>query len=152
MTTSGKKSLLRNGVMAVDEANIFTDELPTTGRVKLISDDDFFASTSQRVRQISDRHPLQALANVSFNSAQAFLNVMTPRRYELLKTVKEKGRFDSIELLAAALRRDRGAVSKDVKALGEAGLLLVRDVVLSGHGRRSEITPVARMLKVGFSL
>jgi predicted transcriptional regulator len=136
----------------VDERHIFTDELPPSGRVQLQNDDDFFAHARQRVRDISDGHPIQAVANVSFNSVQAFLNVMTPKRYELLKAVKESGPFDSIELLAAALGRDRGTVSKDVKSLGEAGLIVVRDVVLPGHGRRSEIRPVARTLKVEFSL
>lgn len=152
MTTRSNKVRPRDGLLPVDEPTIFTDELATTGTIQILSDEEFFAHAAKRAREISDGHPMQAMTNISFNSVQAFLNVMTPKRYELLQTVKEKGRFDSIELLAAQLRRDRGRVSKDVKALGDAGLLIVRDIVLAGHGRRSEITPIAKTLKVEFSM
>jgi hypothetical protein len=39
-------------------------------------------------------------------------------------------------------------VSRDLKALAEAGLLQIREAVSPGHGKRTEIAPVARRLHV----
>ena len=90
----------------------------------------------------------KAVARVSFESVEALLTVLTPKRYALLETVKEKGRFESIEALAAELKRDRSTVSRDLRALADAGLISLREAVLPGHGIRSEIAPVARKLTV----
>ena len=89
-----------------------------------------------------------SVVTVSFASVPTLLSVLTPKRFELIQVVKKQGRFDSIEMLAAALERDRASVSRDLKALADAGLLRVEEVVHSGHGRRSEITTVAKRLIV----
>lgn len=85
-------------------------------------------------------------ATVSFESVAALLTVLTPKRYALYEVVKGHGGFDSIEALAAELHRDRATVSRDLKALADAGLLLMREAVSPGHGRRTEIAPVADKL------
>ena len=152
MTTRLNKIRPQDGLLPVDEPTIFTDELATSASIKMLSDEEFFAHAAKRVREISAGHPMQATTNISFNSVQAFLNVMTPKRYELLKAVQEKGHFDSVDLLAAELGRDTEAVSEDVKALRDAGLIIVRDILLVGHGQRAEIMPIAKTLNVEFSM
>jgi predicted transcriptional regulator len=59
---------------------------------------------------------------VSFENWQALFNVLTPKRYELLRHV-HKHPEQSIRALARALGRDYKRVHEDVKALSEAGLL-----------------------------
>jgi predicted transcriptional regulator len=60
--------------------------------------------------------------NVSFESWQALFNVLTPKRYELLRHVHQHPE-QSIRALARALGRDYKRVHEDVKALSTAGLL-----------------------------
>ena len=59
---------------------------------------------------------------VSFENWQALFNVLTPKRYELLRHVHRHPE-QSIRALARALGRDYKRVHEDVKALSEAGLL-----------------------------
>jgi predicted transcriptional regulator len=92
------------------------------------------------------------VTTVTFASISALLAVLTPKRYALVEAVKAHGSFDSIEALATAVSRDRAAVSRDLKALTEAGLLRIQEAVLPGHGRRSTIAPVARHLKVELTI
>jgi predicted transcriptional regulator len=136
----------------VVETDIAKGELPVAMHLTLQSEEDFFAGAAKRVRAFQEGRRTPAVARVSFESVEALLAVLTPKRYALMKTVKQKGRFESIESLAEELQRDRGTVSRDLKVLAEAGLILLYQTVLSGHGRRSEIAPVARKLKVELSL
>jgi predicted transcriptional regulator len=142
----------RKTAVPVVETDIFTDEIPAAMSLTLQSEEDFFAGAAKRVREFREGRRTPAVARVSFESVEALLAVLTPKRCALMKTVKQKGRFESIESLAVELQRDRGTVSRDLKALAEAGLILLHETVLRGHGRRSEIAPVARKLKVEFSL
>lgn len=145
-------AIKRKTTVAVVERNIFTNELPAAKSLTFQSEEDFFAGAAKRVREFREGRRTRAVARVSFESVDALLAVLTPKRYALMETVKEKGRFESIEALADELQRDRGTVSRDLKALAEAGLILLHEAVLPGHGRRSEIAPVARKLRVELSL
>jgi predicted transcriptional regulator len=60
--------------------------------------------------------------HLSFENWQALFNVLTPKRYELLRHVHQHPE-QSIRALARALGRDYKRVHEDVKALAEAGLL-----------------------------
>lgn len=142
----------RRTARPVAEPGTFTDELPPSGVVKFQSDEEFFKEAGRDLRAVRSGRRSTPVVTVSFASVPALLSVLTPKRFELIQAVKEQGRFDSIEMLAAALERDRASVSRDLKALADAGLLRVQEVVHSGHGRRSEITPVAKRLMVELSI
>jgi predicted transcriptional regulator len=134
------------------EAGVLTDELAPAEVATLESEDDFLARSRERVKAFQAGKPVATKATVSFASVAALLDVLTPKRYALIEAVKARGKFDTIEALAADLHRDRAAVSRDLKALVAAGLLQMHEAVAPGHGRRAEITPVARKLTVEFSL
>jgi predicted transcriptional regulator len=134
------------------EAGIFTDERPTAMQLSVQSEDDFFAGAAKRVREFRKGRRTKAVARVSFESAEVLLAVLTPRRYALMSAVQQKGRFESIESLADEMQRDRGTVSRDLKALAKAGLISLCKTALPGQGRRFEIAPVARKLKIALSL
>jgi predicted transcriptional regulator len=89
---------------------------------------------------------------VSFESLSALLAVVTPQRARLVETLKAKGHFESIATLADALQRDRGTVSKDVKVLSNAGFVRVEVKAFPGHGKRSEIFPAARTVRLELNL
>ena len=142
----------RKTAVPVAEGDIVSDEIPATMRLTVQSEDDFFAGAAKRVRQFREGRRTPAVARVSFESVEALLAVLTPKRYALMKTVKQKGHFESIESLANELQRDRGTVSRDLKTLAQAGLILLHETAQPGHGRRSEISPVAKTLRVELSL
>ena len=116
------------------------------------SEAEFFARQQHAVQRARHGDLVEAIATVTFESVDAFLAVLTPKRYELVKAVKQQGPFESIEALAAAVHRNRAAVSRDLKALAVAGLIRMRDSVFPGHGRRAAIRPVAHEIKIELSL
>lgn len=127
---------------------VFTSELRGPQEVCIESEDAFFANVRQAVKNRKGGLRLAPHVSVSFQSPAALIAVLTPKRYALFEAVKAHGHFDSIEDLARALSRDRAAVSRDLKALTDAGLLQLRQAVSPGHGKRTEIAPVAQILHV----
>lgn len=142
----------RKTAAPVVERGIFTDELPPANVATVQAEEDFFANAAKGLKDFRTGRRMTPVATVSFASVPALLEVLTPKRYALIEAVKSHGRFDSIEALASALQRDRGAVSRDLKALAEAGLLRVQEVVHPGHGRRSAISPVAQKISVELTI
>jgi predicted transcriptional regulator len=65
----------------------------------------------------------------SFSSFEAFRKAMTPQRFNLLRTIREK-RPESIQTLAKLTGRDMKNISEDVRALVDMEL-----VELEPHGR-----------------
>jgi len=142
----------RKTVAPVAERGIFADELPPPKTVKIQTEEAFFAEAANQMKNLRTGRRKQPVASVSFESVAVFLAVLTPKRNVLIEAVKERTRFHSIEMLAAALHRGRATVSRDVRALVAAGLLRVEKVILPGHGRRTGISPVARRLTVELTI
>jgi predicted transcriptional regulator len=127
---------------------IITDELAGPRVATIATEDEFFAGVRKAVKERKKGRRAEPFVSVSFQSVGALLAVLTPKRYALFEAVRSHGHFDSIEDLARTLGRDRATVSRDLKALAEAGLLQIREAVSPGHGKRTEIAPVARRLHV----
>ena len=138
----------RKTAAPVAEREIFTDELPPPKTAKIQTEDVFFAEAANQMKNLRTGRRKQPVASVSFESVAVFLAVLSPKRNVLIEAVKERARFHSIEMLAAALHRGRATVSRDVRALVAAGLLRVREETSRGHGRSVEVSPVARRLTV----
>ncbi|MFN7641635.1 MAG: hypothetical protein ACK5PW_00870 [Burkholderiales bacterium] len=85
---------------------------------------------------------------MSFESVGALLAVLTPRRYELFQAVRQSGGFSSIEALADRVQRHRTNVSRDVRALSQAGLLVLSEPTAPGRGKRTEISVAAEQVKL----
>lgn len=142
----------RKRARPVTERDVFTDELGPAKARGFQSQDAFFRGVARDLERVRSGRSAHAVTTVSFESVPALLMTLTPKRYALIEAVKEHGRFESIEALANVVGRDRAAVSRDLKALAEAGLLRVREAVLPGHGRRLEIAPAARRLKLELTI
>ncbi len=54
----------------------------------------------------------------------------------------------SITDLAQRLHRDRSAVKRDVDALQDAGMVVVTEKTLPGHGRMREVRAAARSVRL----
>lgn len=65
---------------------------------------------------------IEPQAHISFPDIEALLTVLTPKRFALLRTLRQIGP-SSVRALAGAVGRDYKAVHTDVAALTENGLI-----------------------------
>lgn len=70
----------RKTAVPVDEPGTFTDELPAVTSLTLQSEEDFFAGAAERVREFREGRRTKAVARVSFESLEALLSVLIPKR------------------------------------------------------------------------
>jgi len=138
--------------LAVPSDDAFRQESVASADLKVQSESEFFKEFHTDLENVLDGNLTEPVVTIAFESVAAFLEVVTPRRNELLQTVRENGTFGSIEELATALNRNRAAVSRDLRALCDIGLLRVREAIHSGHGRRSEVSPTAEKFVFSFAL
>jgi predicted transcriptional regulator len=83
---------------------------------------------------------------ISFEDIESLLSVLTAKRVLLLRQVSETPA--SISDLAAKLKRDRSAVTRDIQLLEGFGILRVVEKPLPGHGRQKWIMPVAHDIQL----
>lgn len=98
-----------------------------------LGDEDDFFERGRRIARLADAgERIAEEAVVTFGDPQEFVRALTPSRLELVAAVKE--RPDSIQGIANRVHRDRSAVSRDLQALIDAGIVLVEKRVFPGHG------------------
>jgi predicted transcriptional regulator len=92
--------------------------------VKLLVEnlDQFFDSASTAARRIDCGDTKQHAAQISFESMELLLKVLTPNRWALLRKLRALGP-SSIRALGHSLGRDYRGVHSDVTALREVGLI-----------------------------
>src|ERR1035441_9379925 len=97
--------------------------------------------------RVADRgDPIPPSHVVSFEDIESLLSVLTAKRVLLLRQVSETPA--SISDLAAKLKRDRSAVTRDIQLLEGFGILRVVEKPLPGHGRQKWIMPVAHDIQL----
>lgn len=112
-----------------------------------VSDENTFFERGKRIARLADAGELvEEEKTISFEDPADLLQVLTSARLAVLRTVLEKPY--SITELAECLHRDRSAVKRDVALLAEAGLVIVEEKPLPGHGRKKEVRPVAETLRL----
>ena len=84
--------------------------------------DRFFEGASTAARRIDRGDTRQHAAQISFESMELLLKVLTPNRWTLLRKLRTLGP-SSIRALAHGLARDYRGVHSDVTALREVGLI-----------------------------
>lgn len=117
-----------------------------------VSIDDFQmfdarASQGREVaRAIDQQAPIPHAVTIRAHRFETFMNVLTPKRFELLRLSKSGKR--SIAELAAAAHRDPSAVSKDIAKLAELGLVHIIVESNSGHGIKKIVRPAAENIEI----
>jgi predicted transcriptional regulator len=101
----------------------------------------FFARVRDHARKLDRGEALPPEVTISFENASDMLKVLSPERVRVLCLAK-KGPA-SVSNLAAGLKRDTRAVSRDVDLLEQFGLLHTRYQVNPGHGRLRIVEPRA---------
>ena len=101
-------------------------------RIKVHSDglDGFIARGRARARALDRGEELPA-----------------PRRFDILQALANTG-TQPVSSLAVSLRRNRSAVSRDLRILTRVGAVCTKSVSNTGHGRMTLASPVASRLEI----
>jgi predicted transcriptional regulator len=105
---------------------------------------DFFKRGRQLARAADRGEPLPDERIISFEDPADMMRLITAARLMLFRAVKEMP--GSITEISQRLHRDRSAVKRDVDELERAGLVMVAEKVLPGHGRMKEVRATTQRL------
>jgi predicted transcriptional regulator len=83
---------------------------------------------------------------ITFEDPEDLLEVLTAERVRLLRRIKQESQ--QISALAAGLKRDVRAVSRDVSLLEKAGLVRTSYRPNPGHGRLKLVESVAQEFRL----
>jgi predicted transcriptional regulator len=95
---------------------------------------------------LDNEAPIPYSVTVKVHRFDDFLEVLTPKRFELLRLSRTGNR--SIAELAAAADRDPSSVSKDIAKLVDLGLVTVVPESNAGHGVKKIVRPVAQNIEI----
>ncbi|MGB8258893.1 MAG: hypothetical protein WCE75_01020 [Terracidiphilus sp.] len=110
------------------------------------STEDFFRRLRDHAEKLDRGEVLPPGITITFEDPEDLFEVLTSERVRLLRSVKEESQ--QISALAAGLKRNVRAVSRDVNLLEKAGLLRTSYRINPGHGRLKMVEPVAREYKL----
>ncbi len=110
------------------------------------STEDFFDRLQNHAEKLDQGETLSPEITITFEDPEDLLEVLTVERVRLLRRVK--GESQRISALAAGLKRDVRAVSRDVSLLEKAGLLRTSYQANPGHGRLRIVEPIAQEYKL----
>lgn len=100
-----------------------------------------FDRAREHARKLDRGFELAPEITVSFESPADMMRVLSAQRVRLLRAARQKP--SAVSDLAARLRRDARAVSRDVELLVQFGLVRTRYEINPGHGKRRIVEPRA---------
>jgi predicted transcriptional regulator len=106
--------------------------------------DEYVKGSIERARKLDRGQTLglEPELRITFEDPADFLRAISAERLRVLRTIRTKPR-PTVSGLAITLKRDRRAVSRDVKLLEGLGLLKTRVEANPGHGVMTVIEPLA---------
>ena len=110
------------------------------------STEDFFDRLRGHAETLDRGETLPAGITITFEDPEDLLEVLTAERVRLLRRVKQQSQ--QVSALAAELKRDVRAVSRDVSLLEKAGLLRTSYQANPGHGRLRIVESIAQEYKL----
>jgi predicted transcriptional regulator len=114
------------------------------------STEEFFGRIRERAARLDAGETLPNEITISFEDPAELLKVLSTERVRLLRQVKDGPQ--QVSALAAELKRDVRAVSRDVSVLEKTGLIRTRYESNPGHGRLKLVEGVARRYRLVASL
>ncbi|WP_419805797.1 helix-turn-helix domain-containing protein [Terriglobus sp.] len=114
--------------------------------VTVESFDEMAARKLERARKFDRGEAIVPERRISFERAEDMFAFLTGPRADVLRATIAKPR--SITELASALNRNRSAVSRDVRALREHGMVTVKRQVNPGHGQVAVVKAAAKRFEL----
>jgi len=103
---------------------------------------EFFERTKEHAKKLDRGEKLAPEIRITFEDPADLLRVLSTERLRVLYAIRKKAK-PTISGLAIILKRDRRAVSRDVKLLEALGLLRTRNEANPGHGAMTVVEPLA---------
>ena len=103
---------------------------------------EFFERTKEHAKKLDCGEKLAPEIRIAFGDPADLLRVLSAERLRVLSAIRKKAK-PTISGLAIILKRDRRAVSRDVKLLEGLGLLKTRHEANPGHGAMTVVEPLA---------
>jgi predicted transcriptional regulator len=103
---------------------------------------EFFERSREDAKKLDRGERLAPEIRLTFEDPADLLRVLSVERLRVLRTIRRKSK-PTISGLAIILKRDRKAVSRDVRLLESLGLLRTRDESNPGHGVHTVVEPLA---------
>ena len=110
--------------------------------VTVESFDEMVERKLERARKLDRLEHVLAERRITFETPEDMASFLTANRVSLLKAAIQKPR--SVTELAEALQRNRTAVSRDVRALKEKGMLKLAKQPNPGHGQIQVVHAAAK--------
>ena len=105
---------------------------------------DFFKRAHEDAQKMDRGELLPPEIRVTFEDPIEMLRALSVERMRVIKIVrKHHATNPTVSTLAVMLKRDRKAVSRDVKILESIGLLKTREQSNPGHGLMKVVEPLA---------
>jgi predicted transcriptional regulator len=105
--------------------------------------DQYVARSTERAKKIDRGETIEPEISITFADPADLLRVLSLERLRVLRTIRTK-KNPTISGLAMILKRDRKAVSRDVKLLESFGLLRTRHESNPGHGVNTVVQALAK--------
>ena len=105
--------------------------------------DEYVERSIDRAKKLDRGERIEPELRVTFQDPADLLRVLSVERIRVLRTIRRETK-PTISGLAIILKRDRKAVSRDVKLLESLGLLRTRDESNPGHGVMTVVEPLAK--------
>lgn len=106
--------------------------------------EEFFKHAHEDAKKMDRGERLPATVRVTFDDPIEMIHALSAERMKVIKIVqKHHLAKPTVSKLAAMLRRDRKAVSRDVKVLESFGLLKTSEQSNPGHGIMKIVLPLA---------
>jgi predicted transcriptional regulator len=118
----------------------------TSLRVIVEKADGFFQRAREHARKLDRDEVLPPAIALSFENPSDMVRVLSEERVRLLRFARK--RPAAVSELAAGLRRDTRAVSRDVDLLEQFGLLTTRYQSNPGHGKRRIVESRAETIEL----
>lgn len=105
---------------------------------------EFFKRASEDAKKMDRRELLPPEIRVTFEDPLEMLRALSAERMKVIKAVRKyHDAKPTVSALAVMLKRDRKAVSRDVKVLESFGLLKTREQSNPGHGMMKVVESLA---------
>jgi len=104
----------------------------------------------ERARRFDRQEHVETERRISFEHPEDMASFLTSRRISVLRAAMERPR--SVSELAQVLRRNRPAVSRDVRALKQVGLVELNKRTNPGHGQVQIVKAAAKSFEFRYQL
>ncbi len=104
----------------------------------------------ERARRFDKKEHVESERRIFFEHPEDMASFLTGRRLEVLRAAMKQPR--SITELAIALKRNRPAISRDVRALSEVGLIQLNKQINPGHGQVQIVRASAKSFDFRYQL